>query len=237
MNANMSPGFALHVDLNSRLTEMLNDPQKLNNMLNTAFLLKSLMPRFFRQNTDLLIFLSLVLSTEIKVETAENNYQWPPTTWEQRYSPAHKRTTEAFYNTFPAQNSQKHSRSTHKPQNDRTHTETPKGSQSIPQDPSPKAESKEALIYLQKYFPTGAATPSLADRHEKSVLGVPANASFKEVKSAYKKLSLKLHPDRTLHMEKKEKELAQEAFKLINHAYHVLEKVEQDHVEANVAGG
>ena len=233
---NMSPGVALHVDLNSRLTEMLNDPQKLNNMLNTAFLLKSLMPQFFRQNTDLLIILSLVLSTEIKAETFENNYQWPPTSWERRYSPAHKRTSEAFYDTFPAQSSQQHSQSTHK-SDDRTHTETPKGSQSIPQDPSPKAESKEALIFLQKYFPTGASAPSLVDRHEKSVLGVPANASFKEVKSAYKKLSLKLHPDRTLHMEKKEKELAQEAFKLINHAYHVLEKAEQDRVEANVAGG
>ncbi len=233
----MSPGFVFHVKSTYSLAEMLNDPQILNDMLNTAFLLKSLMPQFFRQNTDLLIILSLVLSTEIKAETSENKYQWPPTTWERRYSPVHKRTSKAFYDTFPAQSSQQHSRSAHKPQSDRTHTETPKGSQSIPQDPSPKAESKEALIYLQKYFPSGAAAPSLADRHEKSVLGVPANASFKEVKSAYKKLSLKLHPDRTNHLEEKDRKTAQEAFKLINHAYHVLERAEQDRVEANVAGG
>jgi len=229
----MSPGFVFHVKSTYPPAEMLNDPQILNDMLSTAFLLKSLMPQFFRQNTDLLILLSFVLSTEIRAETAENKYQLPPTTWERRYSPAHKRTSKAFYDTFPAQGGQQQSQSAHKPQSDRTRAEAPKRPQPIPENPSPKAESKEALKYLQKHFPAGASAPSLAVRHEKSVLGVPANASFKEVKSAYKKLSLKLHPDKTSHMEKKERETATEAFKLINAAYHVLETEEQDRVDAN----
>lgn len=49
-------------------------------------------------------------------------------------------------------------------------------------------------------------------------LGVPRNAELSEIKKAYKKLSLKHHPDK--NPENKEK--AEEVFKIISYAYQVL---------------
>lgn len=49
-------------------------------------------------------------------------------------------------------------------------------------------------------------------------LGVPRNADISEIKKAYKKLSLKHHPDKNPN----NKEQAEEVFKIISYAYQVL---------------
>lgn len=54
------------------------------------------------------------------------------------------------------------------------------------------------------------------------VLGVSKNASDQEIKSAYRKLAMKYHPDRFAAASADEKKNAEEKFKEINHAYEVL---------------
>ncbi len=54
------------------------------------------------------------------------------------------------------------------------------------------------------------------------LLGVNKNASEDEIKSAYRKMALKYHPDRFASASDQEKKSAEEKFKEINHAYEVL---------------
>ena len=53
-------------------------------------------------------------------------------------------------------------------------------------------------------------------------LGVPENATQDEIKSAFKKLALKYHPDRWVNGTDEEKKKAEEEFKKINEAHTVL---------------
>lgn len=55
-----------------------------------------------------------------------------------------------------------------------------------------------------------------------STLGLKKGASEKEIKSAYRKLSLKYHPDKQVGKSDDEKKKAEEKFKEINEAYSVL---------------
>jgi len=50
------------------------------------------------------------------------------------------------------------------------------------------------------------------------VLGVPRNAQEKDIKKAYRKLSLKYHPDKNPN----NKQQAEEIFKKISYAYGIL---------------
>lgn len=54
------------------------------------------------------------------------------------------------------------------------------------------------------------------------ILGVPKTATDEEIKKAYRKLAIKLHPDRFATASEQEKKDAEEKFKEINHAYEVL---------------
>ena len=54
------------------------------------------------------------------------------------------------------------------------------------------------------------------------ILGVKRNASQKEIKNAFKKLSMKYHPDRLSKLSEKEKKEGEAKFKEINNAYQIL---------------
>ena len=54
------------------------------------------------------------------------------------------------------------------------------------------------------------------------ILGVPKTATDDEIKKAYRKLAIKLHPDRFATASDEEKKKAEAQFKEINHAYEVL---------------
>ena len=65
----------------------------------------------------------------------------------------------------------------------------------------------------------------MADYYE--ILGVNKNASDEEIKSAFKKLAMKFHPDRHVNDSDEEKKKAEEKFKEINEAYGVLSDPEK----------
>jgi len=54
------------------------------------------------------------------------------------------------------------------------------------------------------------------------ILGVSKTASDEDIKKAYRKLAIQLHPDRFANATASEKKAAEEKFKDINHAYEVL---------------
>ena len=76
---------------------------------------------------------------------------------------------------------------------------------SIPQQPSPE-EIEEAR--LEEYCC--------------EVLGVGRNATEKEIRSAYRKLALRYHPDKNIEKSESEKKLLREGFEEINWAKETL---------------
>lgn len=62
----------------------------------------------------------------------------------------------------------------------------------------------------------------MADKDYYEILGVDKKASADELKSAYRKLAKKYHPDLYTNASEAEKKNAEEKFKEINHAYDVL---------------
>ena len=59
------------------------------------------------------------------------------------------------------------------------------------------------------------------------ILGVSSNATQQEIKSAYKKLAMKFHPDRNRNKSLEEQERTNETYKKIAQAYEVLSDPEQ----------
>jgi uncharacterized membrane protein YkvA (DUF1232 family) len=57
------------------------------------------------------------------------------------------------------------------------------------------------------------------DKNPHEILGVPENATRQEVKSAYKRLAAKYHPDKVLHLGDEFRILAEKRFKEIQEAY------------------
>ena len=57
-----------------------------------------------------------------------------------------------------------------------------------------------------------------------AILGLSPGADFSEIKSAYRKLSMKYHPDKVGHLGDEFKKVAEEKMKEINNAYDYLER-------------
>ena len=72
----------------------------------------------------------------------------------------------------------------------------------------------------------GAAEPAGAVSEEKyyAILGLAPGADFTEIKAAYRKLSMKYHPDKVGHLGEEFKKVAEEKMKEINSAYEYLKK-------------
>lgn len=79
----------------------------------------------------------------------------------------------------------------------------------------------------------------MANKDYYSTLGIDRNASDEEIKKAFKKLAMQLHPDKQQGKSDAEKKAAEERFKDVNEAYSVLgdkEKREQYDLYGTVGG-
>lgn len=70
--------------------------------------------------------------------------------------------------------------------------------------------------------PYSSPTPALANAYQ--TLGISPDASDSEVKSAYKRLAMKFHPDRFATSGQETQHKAEEQFKKINEAYQIIKK-------------
>ena len=64
----------------------------------------------------------------------------------------------------------------------------------------------------------------MAKRDYYDVLGVNKSASQEELKSAYRKLAVKYHPDKVGHLGEELRLIAEEKFKAVNEAYQNIKK-------------
>ncbi len=82
-----------------------------------------------------------------------------------------------------------------------------------------------AIEAKYRYGFKGAAAPGRVDENRYyETLGLSTGASFDEVKSAYRKLSMKYHPDKVGHLGEEFKKVAEEKMKELNVAYEFLKK-------------
>jgi len=76
--------------------------------------------------------------------------------------------------------------------------------------------------YRGGYRPAGPQQPDEARYYE--TLGLKPGASFTEIKTAYRKLSMKYHPDKVGHLGDEFKKVAEDKMKDLNVAYEYLKK-------------
>jgi len=74
-----------------------------------------------------------------------------------------------------------------------------------------------------KYRSQAGSGPLGEERHYQ-VLGLSPGATFAEIKSAYRKLSMEYHPDKVAHLGEEFRKVAEEKMKEINGAYQFLKK-------------
>ena len=78
--------------------------------------------------------------------------------------------------------------------------------------------------YQAGYRGTGAPVENMVEDKYYAILGLSPGADFSEIKSAYRKLSMKYHPDKVGHLGEEFKEVAEEKMKEINNAYEYLKR-------------
>lgn len=71
------------------------------------------------------------------------------------------------------------------------------------------------------------ASDSASNDHYYAVLGLTSGASMDEIKKAYRKLSMKYHPDKVQHLGDEFQNVAEEKMKEINAAYEFFKKKER----------
>ena len=76
----------------------------------------------------------------------------------------------------------------------------------------------------QAGFRAAAAPGEPSDSRYYEILGLAPGAGFSEVKTAYRKLSMKYHPDKVGHLGDEFKKVAEEKMKELNGAYEYLKK-------------
>ena len=64
----------------------------------------------------------------------------------------------------------------------------------------------------------------MAKRDYYDVLGVSKSSSADQIKSAYRKLAVKYHPDKVSHLGNEVKKIAEEKFKMVSQAYSNIKK-------------
>ncbi len=74
-----------------------------------------------------------------------------------------------------------------------------------------------------KYRSQARSGPAGEERHYQ-VLGLSGDATFAEIKAAYRKLSMEYHPDKVAHLGEEFHKVAEEKMKEINGAYQYLKK-------------
>ena len=82
------------------------------------------------------------------------------------------------------------------------------------------------------YSGRGANIASLKDSYKE--LGLESTATFKEVKSTYRKLAMELHPDKVNQLKPELIKVSEEKFKKINNAYEAIKKQQgNDNIKCN----
>jgi len=175
------------------MTITLHEPRSMNPLISITT-----EPAFL--HPELLFILDMLLS-ESSFESKIPSYRQAPRSQKQ----PHYHRPQPQYNPRPnTYNSRPHYA--------RPNTEGPKpGPKAAPGwDQAPKAKSHSRYTAAEYAFLGGNKSSTSSDAE---ILGVPANASQKQIKDAFKKLALEKHPD------KNKDPLANNAFKILREAY------------------
>jgi len=78
--------------------------------------------------------------------------------------------------------------------------------------------------YKAGYRGAAAAPGEIDEDKYYAILGLSPGADFSEIKAAYRKLSMKYHPDKVGHLGEEFKKVAEEKMKEINNAYEYLKR-------------
>jgi DnaJ like chaperone protein len=78
--------------------------------------------------------------------------------------------------------------------------------------------------YKAGYRGTAGPAEEIGEDKYYAILGLTPGADFSEIKVAYRKLSMKYHPDKVGHLGEEFKEVAEEKMKEINNAYEYLKR-------------
>lgn len=193
---------------------MMNNYETLQQMLFGARMIQTFIPNYFNQINQLFLFLSLA---------AIQNASFRPRQYERLSGACYPRVYVVYYNYRPQATQQRSDRpSSERPEKKSAESkreELPAEPQMKRKNPISLADFQAALPLIQKSLPKNAQTPSINNYY--SILGLPSKSDSSEVKKAYRKLALRLHPDKAQERGLSPAEIAahERAFKVIKMAF------------------